>query len=152
MAAQKSALQRTCFFIATSFAWTIPQLASAEPMNRVVVLNEGYDRTVNDALLVESTVTLVRSKDVILVSDPGMVSDPQKIVRALSGSSPRKAWIRRPGSRPQQGRQTPARGSRRGSKRKPFAEQEPRSLPFCLSGRVPCYTQIQPRIKGPAGS
>lgn len=83
MAAPKSALQRTCFFIATSFAWTIPQLASAEPMNRVVVLNEGYDRTVNDALLVESTVTLVRSKDVILVSDPGMVSDPQKIVRAL---------------------------------------------------------------------
>lgn len=65
--------------------------AHAASANKVVVLNEGYDREVDDELLVESTITLVVSGHAIIVCDPGMISDQQNILDSLAkeGYAPR---------------------------------------------------------------
>ncbi len=65
-------------------AWALTRVALAEPTSQVFVLNEGYDRIVDGELLVESTITLVLSKGIVLVTDPGMISDQADIVRALA--------------------------------------------------------------------
>lgn len=79
-----SSIRGCLLLIAASFALAMTQVAYSESTNQVIVLNEGYDRLVDDDLLVESTITLVLSKGIVLVADPGMVSDQNKITRALA--------------------------------------------------------------------
>ncbi len=82
----KPTVVRSCraLALAAIAVWALTRLSFAQPTNQVFVLNEGYDRTVGAELLVESTVALVVSDGIVLVTDPGMVSDQAKLVSALA--------------------------------------------------------------------
>jgi len=57
--------------------------ATADVNPQVVVLNEGYDKEIDGELFVESTITLVRSGDAVIICDPGMISHQAKLLDAL---------------------------------------------------------------------
>src|SRR5215471_6300933 len=61
-----------------------PELCDDPPMAEVDVLVTGYVREGTEGDLVEPTISLVRSADVRMVVDPGILRDPSALVSALA--------------------------------------------------------------------